>query len=155
MRAIALDIDSFGGEVAGAFDLADRIRAARAQKPVWAFVAEHACPRATRWPVQADRIMLPRTGAVGSIGVVTLHTDMSGALDQEGIAVTLIHAGQHKIDANPYRPLPEAVRRPDAARDGGRPLPLCRNRRRRARGIVSARTPPLPRKLPCFEARMP
>ena len=42
VRGIALDIDSFGGEVAGAFDLADRIRAARAQKPVQAFVAEHA-----------------------------------------------------------------------------------------------------------------
>ena len=40
---------------------------------------------------------------------MTLHTDMSGALDQKGIAVTLIHAGIHKIDANPYRPLPEAV----------------------------------------------
>ena len=34
---------------------------------------------------------------------------MSGALDQKGIAVTLIHAGAHKIDANPYQPLPEAV----------------------------------------------
>jgi ClpP class serine protease len=30
-------------------------------------------------------------------------------LDQKGIAVTLIHAGTHKIDANPYKPLPEAV----------------------------------------------
>jgi ClpP class serine protease len=58
---------------------------------------------------QADRIVLPRTGAVGSIGVVALHTDMSGALDQKGIAVTLIHAGSHKVDANPYQPLPEAV----------------------------------------------
>jgi ClpP class serine protease len=35
---------------------------------------------------------------------------MSGALDQKGIAVTLIHAGAHKVDANPYQPLPEAVR---------------------------------------------
>ena len=106
---IALDIDSFGGEVAGAFDLADRIRAARAQKPVHAFVAEHALSAGYVLASQADRIILPRTGAVGSIGVVALHTDMSGALDQKGIAVTLIHAGVHKIDANPYQPLPEAV----------------------------------------------
>ena len=42
MRGIALEIDSFGGEVAGVFDLADAIRAARSAKPVWAFVAEHA-----------------------------------------------------------------------------------------------------------------
>jgi len=110
VRGIALDIDSFGGEVAGAFDLADRIRAARAQKPVHAFVAEHALSAGYVLASQADRIILPRTGAVGSIGVVALHTDMSGALDQKGIAVTLIHAGTHKVDANPYQPLPDAVR---------------------------------------------
>ena len=109
VRGIALDIDSFGGEVAGAFDLADRIRAARAQKLVHAFVAEHALSAGYVLASQADRIILPRTGAVGSIGVVALHTDMSGALDQKGIAVTLIHAGAHKVDANPYQPLPEAL----------------------------------------------
>ncbi|HHW32954.1 MAG TPA: S49 family peptidase [Paracoccus solventivorans] len=110
VRGIALDIDSFGGEVAGAFDLADRIRAARAKKPVHAFVAEHALSAGYALASQADRIVLPRTGAVGSIGVVALHTDMSGALDQKGIAVTLIHAGAHKVDANPYEPLPAVVR---------------------------------------------
>ena len=79
MRGIALDIDSFGGEVAGAFDLADRIRAARTQKPIHAFVAEHALSAGCVIAYQADRIILPRTGDVGSIGVVALHTDMSGA----------------------------------------------------------------------------
>lgn len=110
IRGIALDIDSFGGEVAGAFDLADRIRMARTQKPVQAFVADHALSAAYALASQADRIILPRTGAVGSIGVVAMHSDMSGALDQKGIAVTLIHAGARKVDANPYQPLPEAVR---------------------------------------------
>ena len=110
IRGIALDIDSFGGEVAGAFDLADRIRAARAQKPIHAFVADHALSAGYALASQADRIILPRTGSVGSIGVVAMHSDMSGALDQKGVAVTLIHAGARKIDANPYQPLPEAVR---------------------------------------------
>ncbi|WP_374398381.1 S49 family peptidase, partial [Tabrizicola sp.] len=110
VRGIALDIDSFGGEVAGAFDLADRLRAARQVKPVQAFVADHALSAAYALASQADRIILPRTGAVGSIGVVAIHSNMSGALDQKGIAVTLIHAGARKVDANPYQPLPEAVR---------------------------------------------
>ncbi|MFU8899788.1 MAG: S49 family peptidase, partial [Roseinatronobacter sp.] len=35
---------------------------------------------------------------------------LSGQLDQDGVRVTLIHSGQHKIDGNPYQPLPEAVR---------------------------------------------
>ena len=99
IRGIALDIDSFGGEVAGAFDLADRIRMARTQKPVQAFVADHALSAAYALASQADRIILPRTGAVGSIGVVAMHSDMSGALDQKGIAVTLIHSGAHTASA--------------------------------------------------------
>ena len=110
VRGLGLEIDSFGGEVAGVFDLADRIRAIRATKPVWAFVAEHAFSAGYALASQADRILLPRTGAVGSIGVVVMHADLSGQLDQDGTRVTLIHAGSHKIDANPYEPLPAAVR---------------------------------------------
>ncbi len=109
VRGLALEIDSFGGEVAGVFDLADRIRAIRGTKPVWAFVAEHAFSAGYALASQADRILLPRTGAVGSIGVVVLHADISGQLDQDGVRVTLIHSGSHKIDGNPYQPLPEAV----------------------------------------------
>jgi len=35
---------------------------------------------------------------------------MSGMLEQKGVTVTLVHAGAHKTDANPYEPLPEAIR---------------------------------------------
>lgn len=110
VRGVALEIDSFGGEVAGVFDLADRIRALRRDKPVWAFVAEHAFSAGYALASQADRILLPRTGALGSIGVVVMHADLSGKLDQEGVQVTLIHSGQHKVDGNPYAPLPDNVR---------------------------------------------
>jgi signal peptide peptidase SppA len=110
VRGLALEIDSFGGEVAGVFDLADRIRAIRGIKPVWAFVAEHAFSAGYALASQADRILLPRTGALGSIGVVVLHADLSGQLDQDGVRVTLVHSGQHKVDGNPYQPLPEGVR---------------------------------------------
>ena len=110
VRAVALEIDSFGGEVAGVFDLADQIRAVRRNKPVWAFVAEHAFSAGYALASQADRILLPRTGAVGSIGVVVMHADLSGQLDQDGVRVTLVHSGQHKIDGNPYEPLPGSVR---------------------------------------------
>lgn len=110
VRRVALEIDSFGGEVAGVFDLADRIRALRREKPVWAFVAEHAFSAGYALASQADRILLPRTGAVGSIGVVVMHADLSGQLDQDGVRVTLVHAGSHKVDGNPYAPLPEDVR---------------------------------------------
>jgi signal peptide peptidase SppA len=110
VRGIALEIDSFGGEVAGVFDLADAIRAARAKKQVWAFVAEHAFSAGYALASQADRIILPRTGAVGSIGVVVMHADLSGQLSDAGVTVTLIHSGAHKVDGNPYAPLPDPVR---------------------------------------------
>ena len=110
VRGIALEIDSFGGEVAGVFDLADAIRAARAAKPVWAFVAENAFSAGYALASQADRIVLPRTGAVGSIGVVVMHADLSGQLSDAGVTVTLIHSGAHKVDGNPYAPLPDPVR---------------------------------------------
>jgi signal peptide peptidase SppA len=110
VRGIALEIDSFGGEVAGVFDLADAIRAARSAKPVWAFVAEHAFSAGYALASQADRIILPRTGALGSIGVVVMHADLSGQLSDAGVTVTLIHSGAHKVDGNPYAPLPDPVR---------------------------------------------
>lgn len=105
--AIALEIDSYGGEVAGAFDLADKIRSVG--KPVRAFVSEAAYSAGYIIASQAGRIVVPRTGGVGSIGVVRMHADYSGALAGDGVAVTLIHSGLHKVDGNPYQPLPEEV----------------------------------------------
>lgn len=110
VRAVALEIDSFGGEVAGLFDLCDRIRALRAVKPVRAYLADAAYSAAYAIAAQADRIVISQTGGAGSIGVVVMHVDMSGALAEGGLAVTLIHAGARKVDGNPYQPLPDAVR---------------------------------------------
>lgn len=107
VRAIALELDSFGGEVAGAFDLADRIRAT--SKPVYAFVSEAAYSAGYIIASQADKIILPRTGGVGSIGVVQMHADYSKELEGQGIKITLITAGLLKGDGNPYEALPERV----------------------------------------------
>jgi capsid assembly protease len=39
-----------------------------------------------------------------------MHADLSGQLDQDGMRVTLVHSGNHKVDGNPYEPLPAEVR---------------------------------------------
>lgn len=109
-RGVALELDTFGGEVAGCFDTGDRIRSIRAKKPVWAFVSESAYSAGYALASQADRIILPRTGGVGSIGVLSMHVDYSQQLEDEGIVVTMIHSGAHKVDGNPYETLPELVR---------------------------------------------
>ncbi|EPX82093.1 S49 family peptidase [Salipiger mucosus] len=110
VRGVALEIDSFGGEVAMCFELAEEIRALRAEKPVWAFVSAHAFSAAYALASQADRIIIPRSGGVGSIGVICMHADYSQRLEDGGIRVTVIAAGARKAEGNPYEPLPEAVR---------------------------------------------
>ncbi len=50
------------------------------------------------------------TAQVGSVGVVCIHFSFEGMLEQEGIVPTIIHAGAHKADGNPYEDLPPEVR---------------------------------------------
>ncbi|WP_227511519.1 S49 family peptidase [Tritonibacter mobilis] len=110
VRAIALEFDSHGGEVAGCFALASEIRKAREEKPVYAFVCDNAHSAAYALAAQATRVIVPKTGSAGSIGVICLHADRSQQLEDAGIKVTIIAAGDHKADANPYEPLPDDVR---------------------------------------------
>jgi signal peptide peptidase SppA len=111
VREIILEIDSPGGEVAGAFDLADKIQAERGRKPVTAIASELSASAAYLIASAADEIVVPRTGMVGSVGVVMAHYDYSKALEKRGVAVTLIYAGDHKVDGNPFEPLPADVRK--------------------------------------------
>ncbi|RQR12414.1 S49 family peptidase [Burkholderia stagnalis] len=110
VEAIVLDIDSPGGEVAGCFDLVDTIYALRGDKPIWAILSESAYSAAYAIASAADRIIVPRTGGVGSIGVITMHVDWSKALTAAGVAVTFITYGDRKADFHPEIPLsPEAL----------------------------------------------
>lgn len=110
VRAVALEIDSFGGEAAGIFDLCAQIRELRGIKPVRAFVADYALSAGYAIASQADHITIPPFGLAGSIGVLMLHADFSKAMEKNGVKITLIHSGAHKVDGNPYEPLPDAIR---------------------------------------------
>jgi len=107
VQAIMLDIDSPGGEVAGCFDLVDAIYEARGSKPIWAVLTESAYSAAYAIASASDRIIVPRTGGTGSVGVICMHVDMSQALSKAGINVTLIHYGALKADGNEFNPLPK------------------------------------------------
>ncbi len=100
--------DSNGGEVAGNFDLVDDL--AKLSKPSVAIVDEKALSASYSLAAAADRIVVARTGNVGSIGVLTAHVDLSQALEKLGAKFTLIHAGKHKVDGNPFEPLSDATR---------------------------------------------
>ncbi len=103
--AIVFDIDSPGGEVAGVFDLVDEIFNARGAKPIYAVVNEMAYSGAYAIASAADKIFLPRTGGVGSIGVICMHVDQSQYDKNLGVNYTPIFSGTRKIDFNPHAPL--------------------------------------------------
>ena len=110
VRAVLLDISSPGGEAAGMAGLADMIRSVRQAKPVTAFVNDMAASAAFGLASAASEIVISPTSILGSIGVVMLHADRSGELAAQGVKPTLIFAGSHKVDGNPFEPLSDAVR---------------------------------------------
>lgn len=100
VTAIAFDIDSAGGEAAGCFDLVDTLFALRGQgKPMWAICAENAYSSAYAIASACDRVTVPRTGGVGSVGVITMLVDYSAALNEAGVKVHFVHHGARKAEA--------------------------------------------------------
>jgi signal peptide peptidase SppA len=110
VHSILLNVDSPGGEVAGAFELADRVYGMRGRKPIVSVIDNMACSAAYLFASAADEVVITNTGYAGSVGVVMRHVDFSQALADDGIKVTHIFAGAHKVDGNPFEPLPESVR---------------------------------------------
>jgi len=104
---IAFIEDSPGGEVTECFELGDKIYDWRGQKPIRSFAANHAYSAAYLIYCSADQgqHVVTRSGGVGSIGVVTAHVEYSEYMKNEGIKVTFIFAGAHKVDGNPYEKL--------------------------------------------------
>ena len=110
VRAVLLDIDSPGGEAAGVFDLADLVFEARSLKPVWAVADEEAFSGAYAIASTAERLFVPRTGGLGSIGVVAVHVDRSARDAMEGFRTTTVYAGAAKNDFNPHETLKDGAR---------------------------------------------
>jgi len=110
VSGICLDIDSPGGEVAGCFDLVDEIYHARGSKPVHAILTENAYSAAYAIASAADRIHVPRTGGVGSVGVIVIHCDWSQRIKEDGLSVTIITYGDRKAESNPYVKLSDQAR---------------------------------------------
>lgn len=110
VKGICLDIDSPGGEVAGCFDLVDMIYAARGQKPIYAILSECAYSAAYAIASAADKLYVPRTGGVGSIGVIVIHCDWSQHIKDDGLKVTILTYGDRKAESNPCIPLSDEAK---------------------------------------------
>jgi len=107
---ILLDMDTPGGMVSGAFDCADIIARMRDIKPIWALANDMNCSAGQLIASAASRRLVTQTARTGSIGVMMARSNYGAALKTQGVEVTLIYSGDHKIDGNPYEKLPKDVR---------------------------------------------
>lgn len=106
ITGIVLLIDSPGGTVDGTQELAQLIYSARGHKPVIA-LSDGIMASAAYWIASAaDRVYITGdTVEVGSIGVVSTHTDYSKANESAGVKITEITAGRYKRIVSENAPL--------------------------------------------------
>ena len=107
---IVLDWDSPGGSVAGATEFAREVLKARATKPIVSHANFEMCSAAYWTGACATEIVAAPSAMVGSIGVYSIHEDLSEALKLAGVKLTYIAAGKFKIDGNEAEPLSDSAR---------------------------------------------
>lgn len=110
VRGLLLDINSPGGEVDSLYECVGSLMGRRGTKPMRAVIRGTGASAAYALAACADEITINALGMAGSVGTIAMHADFSQQLEQEGVRVTLITAGAHKADANPFEPLPPKVR---------------------------------------------
>jgi len=111
VNAIVLDINSGGGAVSGVDDAAKLISMIdKNVKPVVSYT-DGAMASAAYWLGSSAReVYASNVAVVGSIGVLTTHTEHSKRLKEEGVGVTVIRSGKYKALANGVEPLSSDAR---------------------------------------------
>jgi len=105
IASIVLDIDSPGGTVSGVQEASDFIYSARGKKPIVVY-SDGMLTSAAYWIASAaDRIIAGETTVIGSIGVATMHFDLSEEDRKFGVKRTKITAGKYKQLASSEQPL--------------------------------------------------
>ena len=110
IKAIVMDIDSPGGVTDGLPEFVEVMQSLKGPKPIVASVNTMAASAAYWIASQADDVAVSPSGEVGSIGVWTMHEDISAFLEANGIKETLIYAGDYKVEGNPYEPLTDEAK---------------------------------------------
>lgn len=112
VRAIWMPHNSGGGTTDGLFDLTDAIYNNSARfggKPIWAMAADSALSASYAIAAAADKVFTPQLGHTGSIGAVIIHAEMSKALEEEGINVTIFRSKAGKMRGNSLEALDDAT----------------------------------------------
>jgi capsid assembly protease len=111
IASIILEIHSPGGQVWGTAELADLIFYWRMRGKRIVSVVNSMAASAALWiATAAPEVVVTLGGEMGSIGVVMLHEDVSGAEEKAGVRTSLVAHPPKKVAGHPYAPLPDEVR---------------------------------------------
>jgi signal peptide peptidase SppA len=99
VQTLVFDVDSPGGNVAGASEFHKILLQARTEKPCIA-VASYLCASAAYWAMSAaTKIIAPPSAQIGGVGVLAIYDDLSAAFEQRGIKRDVLRAGKFKGEA--------------------------------------------------------
>jgi capsid assembly protease len=91
---VLLSLDSPGGMVTGVHECAEMIYQARGKKPITAYVSGMAASAAYWLASSCDEIVMDATASVGSIGVLSVHTDDKQRKANQGLSQISIVSSQ-------------------------------------------------------------
>lgn len=97
VSGILLAVESPGGTIAGTPELAADVKAARRKKPIWAHIDDLGASAAYWVASQADAVFANHpAAAVGNVGTIQVITDVSKAMEADGVKVHVFSTGPLK-----------------------------------------------------------
>lgn len=109
VKATLLDMHTPGGAVYGCFDTAEMIAELAKEKPIIALCHDQATSAGMALASGCTRRLVTQAGDMGSVGVLRIHVSLEKAMERWGEKATMMFAGAHKVDGNPYQNLPNDV----------------------------------------------
>lgn len=110
VKAIIGDFHTPGGVARSVEELGQEFYEARGIKPMIAQINTCAASAGYWLAAQFDEVVVTPSGQAGSIGVYTLHEDISEMLAMEGIKETFIYAGEFKVIGNSFEALSDEAK---------------------------------------------
>lgn len=111
VKKVMWKIESPGGQVSGVMDLGNLITQLSGMKGSMVYTSNQMASGGY-WLGSSVKgeILAGATAEVGSIGVLTVLTDLTKALEDAGIKKTIMRAGEDKTRVNPFEPLTAEAR---------------------------------------------
>lgn len=110
VKALVYNVDSGGGDVAGVNGTADFIARLSTVKPSVTYTDGYMASAAAWIGTASNYVIASGTALVGSVGILTIHSDRSRQRKDAGIDDTIVRAGSEKALANPYEPLSDKAK---------------------------------------------